>query len=410
MAERLKVLISAYACEPHRGSEPEVGWQWARHMARFHDVTVLTRSNNRAVIERELGPLAGTQPLPRFAYHDLPRLWQRGKQTPGGVWWYYTLWQRTARRRIAEMIAQEPFDLLHHSTFVTYRFAPAIWDHGVPTLWGPIGGMETYPWRLLPRSVSREICGEVLRNWLTAWQSSAISPLRSRARRASLVLAATPEMQTACARFGVHAPLFPAIGCDARPGADIALRPTEGPLNLLFAGRLVLWKGLDILIEALAASGTNARLTVVGDGPYRKQAARLVHRLALGSRVTFLGRLSHAATLAMYGQHDLFCLPSLHDSGGVVVLEAMAHGLPVICLNCGGPSVTVQPEWGIKIDVVERLQIVQDFAAAIRQYQREPARLQQHRRAAQRAASETFGWERRAIAMNAFYRQAAQST
>src|ERR1700720_4879126 len=56
MSLRLRVLLSAYACEPHKGSGPEVGWQWALQMARFHDVTVLTQSKNRPVIERALEP------------------------------------------------------------------------------------------------------------------------------------------------------------------------------------------------------------------------------------------------------------------------------------------------------------------------------------------------------------------
>ena len=62
MSKRLKVLISAYACEPGKGSEPEVGWQWALQMARHHDVTVLTRANNRQAIEPAIEALRGRQP------------------------------------------------------------------------------------------------------------------------------------------------------------------------------------------------------------------------------------------------------------------------------------------------------------------------------------------------------------
>ena len=47
MSQRLNVLLSAYACEPGQGSEPEVGWQWALNLAKFHEVTVITRANNR---------------------------------------------------------------------------------------------------------------------------------------------------------------------------------------------------------------------------------------------------------------------------------------------------------------------------------------------------------------------------
>src|SRR3954468_6504356 len=100
MAQRLKVLISAYACEPGKGSEPEVGWQWSLQMARFHDVTVLTRANNGPAIEGALAHLRGHQPLPRFVYHDRHKLLLGVKRRLGSVQLYYLLWQRSARRLI----------------------------------------------------------------------------------------------------------------------------------------------------------------------------------------------------------------------------------------------------------------------------------------------------------------------
>src|SRR5205814_8825033 len=95
MADRLKVLISAYACEPGKGSEPEVGWQWALQMARFHDVTVLTRSNNRASIEAGLGGLPHGQPLPRVVYHDRPEVMLSLKRRLKSAQLYYLIWQQS---------------------------------------------------------------------------------------------------------------------------------------------------------------------------------------------------------------------------------------------------------------------------------------------------------------------------
>src|SRR6266511_405878 len=88
---RLKVLISVYACEPDKGSEPGVGWNWVKQIARFHEVWAITRANNRDPIERELAK----QPMPnvRWVYFDLPkwsRFWKKG---PRGVHLYYYLWQ-----------------------------------------------------------------------------------------------------------------------------------------------------------------------------------------------------------------------------------------------------------------------------------------------------------------------------
>src|SRR5581483_11891914 len=94
--ERLKVLLSAYACEPGKGSEPEVGWQWALQMARYHDVTVLTRANNRESIEKEIATLRQTQPVPEFVYHDEGAFWLRIKKRFKTVRFYYHLWQSSA--------------------------------------------------------------------------------------------------------------------------------------------------------------------------------------------------------------------------------------------------------------------------------------------------------------------------
>ena len=97
MERKLKVLMSAYACEPGKGSEPEVGWQWALQMARFHDVTVLTRANNRGPIEAALAALRGRQPLPEFVYHDRGTFLLDMKRHTKAVKLYYLLWQRSAR-------------------------------------------------------------------------------------------------------------------------------------------------------------------------------------------------------------------------------------------------------------------------------------------------------------------------
>src|SRR5262245_10107917 len=112
MSRRLRVLISAYACAPHKGTEPEVGWPWGLQMARFHEVTVLTQTKNRPVIESALNGLGPGQPQPGFVYHGFSRWFQRFKQFPLGLRLYYILWQRSAREVIKGLCREESFDLL----------------------------------------------------------------------------------------------------------------------------------------------------------------------------------------------------------------------------------------------------------------------------------------------------------
>src|SRR5207247_8689164 len=150
MSRRLRVLISAYACEPDKGSEPEVGWQWALQMARFHDVTVLTRANNRPSVEPALAALRGRQPLPQFVYHDRSGWLLDLKRRTRAIKLYYLLWQKSAREIVRQLHQTHQYDLMHHLTFAAFRYPTAIWGHGAPCVWGPIGGIESIPPGLLP--------------------------------------------------------------------------------------------------------------------------------------------------------------------------------------------------------------------------------------------------------------------
>ncbi|MCZ6744779.1 MAG: glycosyltransferase family 1 protein, partial [Alphaproteobacteria bacterium] len=143
----MKILLSAYACEPNKGSEPEVGWRWALELARLgHEVWVLTRENNRTSIE---AGLARQNPLPNlhFAYYDLPpwaRWWKRGAR---GVHLYYRLWQWGAYRLAKKLHRQHGFDRAHHVTFVSLRHPTFLRRLGVPFVFGPVAGGERVPWR-----------------------------------------------------------------------------------------------------------------------------------------------------------------------------------------------------------------------------------------------------------------------
>src|SRR5947209_4514992 len=164
MSQRLRVLMSAYACEPNKGSEPEVGWQWALQMARFHDVTVLTRENNRQPIEAEIARIGNSHPVPRFVYFDCSPLALKIKRSSGAIQLYYLLWQRKAWDIIHRLLRQTDFDVIHHVTFAAFRYPAAIWGHGKPTVWGPIGGVESIRLSLLPWKHPRSLAHEFVRN------------------------------------------------------------------------------------------------------------------------------------------------------------------------------------------------------------------------------------------------------
>src|SRR5579862_6646539 len=104
----VKILLSAYACEPDKGSEPGVGWNWALALVRRgYEVHVLTRTNNREAIERHGKELS---PALHFHFFDLPERARFWKYWPGGIYLYYLLWQIGAARVAANLHRLQQFD------------------------------------------------------------------------------------------------------------------------------------------------------------------------------------------------------------------------------------------------------------------------------------------------------------
>ena len=408
MSRRLKVLLSAYACEPGKGSEPEVGWQWALQMARFHDVTVLTRSNNRPAIEQALESLRGRQPLPGFIYHDESPLLLKIKRRINAIKFYYILWQRSARHLVTMLQEIHQFDLLHHVTFAGFRYPAAIWGHGVPCVWGPIGGIESIPRSLLPWFHPRSFLVELARNANNLWQSAPFHMMPKRARASTIVLASTAEMQRTFVGHGIPAQLMPTIGLNTRSYEHRPHSVSEGPLKLLFVGNIITLKGVDLALCALKESRTAATFTLVGDGDYLPAARRLVNRLGLQDRVVFRGRMPREQVLKIYAGFDLFLFPSLHDTGGYAVLEAMLQELPVICLDCGGPALVVREDCGVRVPLGPRAQVISSLAAAIRKYDQDRSLVRAQGAAAREVVQSEYDWDRKGAQMDVVYRQAVE--
>ncbi len=346
-----KVLLSAYACEPDRGSEPEVGWRWAVELAGLgYQVWVLTRANNRAAIERGL---ASRAPVPglHFVYYDLPgwaRWWKKGGR---GVRLYYVLWQWGAYRLARRLHAAQGFDRVHHLTFGVARHPSFMGGLGIPFAFGPVGGGERAPWRLRRGYGWRGWMLDGLRDGANAL--ARLDPMMRRTfHQAELILLRTPD-----SRRLVPKPDRAKIRVQLEIGADMpvisAVTKTtsrEGDeFRVLYAGRLIYWKGLHLGLRgfaALARGRAGARLTVVGQGEAEGRLRRDAATLGIADRITWRPWTDRDRLAAAYRAHDVLLFPSLHDSGGSVVLEALAHGLPVICLDLGGPGLIVGRECG----------------------------------------------------------------
>ncbi len=402
----MKVLVSAYACQPEKGSEPGIGWNWVRQIGCIHQVWAITRSKNRASIETALAE----KPLPNahFVYFDLPcwaRFWRKDNR---GIRLHYYLWQLAAYFQARKLHREITFDLIHHVTYGSYWRPVFLSLLPVPFVWGPIGGGESAPRAFWSSYGLRGKAYEVLRDLARAL--GARDPfVRLAARRAAVALAATEETKTQ----------LKALGCRKVSVCSNAALPTEelqglsnipfrqgNPFRLLSVGRLLHWKGFELGLKAFAQfhrQFPESEYWIIGEGPERKRLEKLAREMEVTRSVSFWGALPRSEVLGKLAECDVLVHPSLHDSGGWVCLEAMAAGRPVICLDLGGPGLQVTEQTGIKVPAISPLQAIADLAAAMGQLAGDPDRRLRLGRCARLRVAEHFAWDKKGEQMNQIY-------
>jgi glycosyltransferase involved in cell wall biosynthesis len=363
-----KVLISAYSCAPGEGSEPGIGWNQVLQAARWHKVWVITRSNNRAQIDRAIaiGPL----PNVHWVYFDLPAWALAFKKGPPTMRIYYHCWQFGAYLEVRKLHKSVGFDLLHHVTWVNYWMAIFLALLPVPFVWGPVGGGECTPHELRRSLTMRGRISELTRDfWRRIGEMSPI--VRLTARRSILALATTEQTAERLRAIGCrNTSVLPAVGLPAEEFERLAsIPPPQGDkFRVVSLGRLLYWKGIDLGLLAFARfhqTYPNSEYSIMGNGPERLRLERLAVSLGIRDRVVFHGVLPRDEVFRKWGEGHVLLFPSLHDSGGFVSLEAMAAGRPVVCLDIGGPGLQVNSETGFKIRPSHKEQVVEDLAEAL---------------------------------------------
>jgi len=365
----MKVLLSAYACEPNKGSEPGIGWHWALEIARLgHEVWVLTRANNRANIEMELAKSPPIRNL-NFLYYDLPpwaRWWKKGNR---GVYFYYLFWQWGAYCLARQAHRREKFDRVHHITFGSIRQPSFMGNLGIPFIFGPVGGGETAPWRLRvgysPRGWILDALRDLL-NWIVR-----IDPfMHGTFRKAQLIFLKTPQSEKIIPKvYRKKAKCQREIGINREEVVEAGMQKTENKdtFRILYVGRFIYWKGMHLGLAAFAhllSTVPDARLTMVGKGPDDRRWHRSAEGLNILQNIDWVSWVPQTELKPLYRRHDVFLFPSLHDSSGTVILEAMAYGLPIVCLDLGGPRVLVNNDFGRVISTGGKSESQVSFALA----------------------------------------------
>jgi glycosyltransferase involved in cell wall biosynthesis len=336
---RPRLLVSAYACAPGRGSEHGVGWNWARELAPLADVWVVTRARRREAItawEREHGPLGV-----RWIFHECPR-WLLALKRRIGVHAYYTWWQRLLLPTALALHARHRFDAVVHLTMNGFREPGWLWRLPTRFAWGPVGGLQDARAPFLALEDPPVRARERLRGWINRATARRGSRPRAARARATLLLAANGEAMDWARRGSAGGRL---IGQLLEAGiAATTPRSPEADTNA------VLWVGSDeprknprfalLAFAPLRRLRPRATMTLVGLSERRRQELRAwaaSRGLALDG-VTFHAKVPREALSAFYARAGQFWFTSWRDTSGNVLLEALAHGAPCLAFDHQGAA------------------------------------------------------------------------
>jgi glycosyltransferase involved in cell wall biosynthesis len=402
----MKILISAYACRPNLGSEPGIGWGVMCQTALRHPVWVLTAEHNQPSISAEMANRR--LPMVRFVYVrqlDSPIL----LRPCWSGYLLYVWWQLRAFWAARRLHKEIGFDLVHHVTYGN-AWAPSFMGWlGIPFLWSA-GACDVTPWRFYRTLSWRGRFTEALRT--VAVKLAGVLTRASTASYASVILTSS---DTGLWKAGARVKEFPIGGLPQREREELGRLPVRdrGPSRFASIGRLEGWKGFSLGLAAFAAVHReipDAEYWIIGDGPERRRLENMAERLGCADKVRFLMWMPRGELLKALAEVDVLVHPSLHEQFGYVVVEAMAAGRPVICLNVAGPGKIVSNRGGVAIPATDPGQVVSDLSRHMLRMAQDPACRLAASRNAREWAAEHWSWDRVGKRLAAVYRDVLHSS
>lgn len=348
MPRPLRLLVTLYSADPFAQSVPLNGYKYASGLQKVADIKVIAHQRDRdTLLQSDLKDklyFAGSRRLAGLT-RGIGCFLFKGRWTLISLcdFWDYLYFDLDCLRVAKQLHREYGFDAILRMNPTTPQWASLLPKAGLPVITGPHNGGMTWPEGFRHRA-GRDGTVESLR-FLGRWMHFLYRDLDSYAR----ILCAN---RPCAAIFGA--------GCQDRireipeNGVDQVFAPAENSgdaTKLLFVGRLISCRCLDLLFQALTRLPEKVRLTIVGDGPLRGELEGLCEKLGLRRRVEFAGEVRQSATTAFLEKAGVFVFPSVRDSGGLALLEAMSHGLPVIVARWGGPFQYVGDDCGISLPV-----------------------------------------------------------
>ena len=351
------ILYSAYFCNPTESSESYTAVKWLEILLRSHNVKLLTNRSCADALHKYFNPLPHNLEIIGF---DIP-YWLEKKRKMQLYTGYFSFNSKSYKYVRKNQAILDWTDVILKKTPSSFRYFTSLHKLGKPLVVGPIGGGLQIPKELQSYFKKEPKLNKlrVLDRWLLR-----IPPFSRQLKNSAKLLITLDYLREVLPPQYEHKMttiLDTGINIADR---DIAAAPKRSDtINLLYVGKLVRYKGAELLIKSLIPLKGKANLVLhlIGDGGERDNLKNIVAQHGLGEMVIFHGNMNRIDVFEHYRQADIFCFPSLTEASGNVLLEAMLYSLPILTINNGGPKYMCPDDGAIKINIQSEDKIIEQL-------------------------------------------------
>lgn len=417
-----KILVSAYAISPTRGSEYSVAWNYINEMSKENSLVILygvSGNHMGDVNEMETWLKSNSIPNVRFipilpnAFTAKLNLLNEKGIFPYAFYFAFRFWQLQLYDVAKQLIDNEHFDLVHYLNPIGYREPGYLWKIDIPYIWGPVGGVPNRPKQLFKSLSIKDRLLFTVRNWANTFQFNYNRRLKKAFDASDLLLTATSEnnvlIKKKYKKPSIHLPEN-GIANSNEFVTHRTIQLKEGDLcNILWIGRIDANKSLNFLIEALSnVKIENWHLHVVGDGTLVTTMKQLAVDMQIMNKISWHGHIPRNEVFTLLQSSHLHIITSLGEATTTVLFEAMSNAIPTITLNHCGMKDVVCEKCGVKIDIHSVDKVINDLTIAISDLVAHPDKINKLSMGVQECAK-LHTWDHRRQLFNVYYDMAIEN-
>lgn len=372
----MNILISAFECNPYKGSDCYVGWSYVYHLAQIHEIYVVTRAENKKDIETYVSE-NNDNLLKKIHFIYVAqspfftKVLYKVNRYLGFLGSYYW-WNKKAYHYIKKKYGYF-FDICHLVSIADFRFLGYFWRITDKFIVGPVGGAQETP-ACLSDYVKSNKKSELIRTLINFTCSHSIG-YKKALRKAHKIFISNEETKKYITQLTSKVTqdkmeILSELCIDPNyVGERVNLEhPNHTEIHIVVSGRLIYRKGVELLLDVVSKIDTSTPyvIDIYGDGEQMQFLETKSAKLGLEDKVIFHGKIGFDEMQRIYREADIYVLPSLRETTGTAVVEAMANKLPVVALNQNGVKGLVRDDAGILVPIGQtKEETIYSFAEAL---------------------------------------------